>query len=187
MTTNDDASSHGTRLVQIGDASSDFFVHAIGCDPQRFIRLFRQAVSRIPSTVCAALTVHWTPVGPTSPHIGLVSQPVILDDSGRHAALAITDNNGCRLRFAEPAIRAIPDALGRCLVAHELAHVHAIAESNLGTLHPKERIAYTDAQGSTDEFRQTLEDYADARASVWGFDPAGLRQWTAEYLRGLST
>jgi hypothetical protein len=175
--------SRKATLLPISNSSSGFFVNSFHDDARRFIRLFREAVSRVPIDVSEILTKYWQPIGPSSPKIELTELPVITTSDGVCAGIGMTEHSGRAFTFSGPACDTIPDNLGRCLIAHELAHAHTDAQCFFSLLNKNEQADYERAIDSPVELVGLREYYADARMKNWGFDTEEIRQWCGDYLR----
>ncbi len=171
-----------SRLVPIGPADSPYSVRVYWNPPDKFVRLVREAVSRIPSGCLALIDRLWQPVGPSSPLIILSARSVLVTNDGQIAGVAMTEQGGMWLTFSGPAVNAMPDQIARAMIAHELAHVFVFAALHFDILESSERQAYERALPDHLNLINILEDNADRRAASWGYDVGEARQWVADYL-----
>ena len=111
-------------LVRIGDEPSQFFVTSFVNDADRFVRLFRLAIRRIPEKARLELSSYWLPIGPNSPRIILIANPIILNDTRTVTGIGMSEDAGRTFQFAGPVITEIDDELGQCLIAHELERIN---------------------------------------------------------------
>lgn len=145
----------------------------------RFVRLFRETVARIPECDSQVIDAHWFC---SEPIICLETTEVVQRDHDKTRGIAIVDQSGHRLRFSGPALDAIPDSLGCAAIAHELAHIMVFAADSLYKLPPFEEGLYRESLHDSGRLLYLLEWFADDRARAWGFDMMKLREWVNDYM-----
>jgi hypothetical protein len=154
-------------------------------DGPLFVQCFQEAYAKLPGSARDRIEDHWKSSSP-SPELTLEGRAYIITDDLQGAAMAVTGDEGHRLRFAGTAFGWLANkhgvAVAVSLIVHELGHVHSWAEKRLGVLSTKEADAYRPAFEGDGAAIQVLEQLVDDRMEKWGVDPKPLRAANDDFM-----
>jgi hypothetical protein len=146
-------------------------VFVSGSEGPRFAQFFQQAYAKLPGGVREQIEEHWKSM-PSSPELILEDKPYLVADDHQSIGVAMTDEEGHRLRFAGVAlgwlVAKYGGAVAVSMIVHELAHVHSWAERKVEVLTPREADAYRRAVQGDRTAIDLLERLADERMVSWG-------------------